>query len=306
MQNSTYSPQEVHAMRRFLIFVTVFAVVVAAGILLPRSRFSTRAVAAASQSNWSTGTCQDSHSGRWGHWGESHLCQLRRTTITLPAGHLSVQSANGDITVIGEDRTDAAIEATVNVWAPSISAAQELLNQIAIDTAGGQIRAHGPHSILFSRGGYSVSYRLRVPRHLAADIQATNGGIRLSHLDGSIQFATTNGGITLDRLSGDVRGHATNGSITINLEGDRWQGTGLDASTVNGGVSLHLPENYSARLQASTVNGGIRLGFPISIQGAIKNHLDASLGSGGPTIHIGTVNGGISISHGAFESGSGD
>ena len=43
------------------------------------------------------------------------------------------------------------------------------------------------------------------------------------------------------------------------------------------------------------MNGGISLNFPITIQGDIKNHLSTDLGSGGPTIHAETTNGGVQI-----------
>ena len=69
----------------------------------------------------------------------------------------------------------------------------------------------------------------------------------------------------------------------------------VDADTTNGGVTLKIPEHYSAHLETGTVNGGISLNFPITIQGDIKNRLSTTLGSGGPTIHAETTNGGVHI-----------
>jgi len=56
------------------------------------------------------------------------------------------------------------------------------------------------------------------------------------------------------------------------------------------------PDHYSAHLVARTVNGGISVDFPVTVQGTLKNRLDTNLGQGGPTIHLQTVNGGVSIS----------
>jgi DUF4097 and DUF4098 domain-containing protein YvlB len=294
-------------MRRFVVFVLAFCAIVVFGALMPGSRLHDHSVAAAQLTgNWHSGDCPDDHN-HWNHWSNAHACQMRRTTFELPSGRLSVDTTNGGIDVTGEDRSDVALEARVQAWGPSESAANDELNQVSIETANGEVRDRGPKSSLFGRSGYSVDYHLRVPRHLAAEIHSMNGGIDLAQIDGRIRFSTTNGGVTLAQLSGDVQGNTTNGGLNITLSGDRWQGDGLSAETTNGGIDLRMPDAYSAHLETSTVNGGISLNFPVTIQGEIKNHLDTNLGSGGATIHVQTVNGGVSLNHiSGTTSGSGD
>lgn len=294
-------------MRRFVLFVLAFCAIIVFGAMLPihttpRPNGSTVS-AAQLPGNWQAGDCDDNHGS---HWGSAHVCQMRRTSFTLASSHLSVDTTNGGIDVIGEDRTDVSLEARINAWAPSDSEATSLLNQVVIDTAGGEVRDHGPHQNFFGNRGYNVDYHLHVPRHLTAEFHSQNGGIELASLDGTIRFSTTNGGVGLSGLSGDVQGRTTNGGLTIALSGDRWQGQGLQADTTNGGVDLRVPEHYSAHLQAGTTNGGISVDFPVTVQGEIKNHLDTNIGGGGPTIHTQTVNGGVSISHGGADSGSGN
>jgi Toastrack DUF4097 len=293
MSPSPYSGHEVRAMRRFILFILSLTAIVVLGVTLPHVPINARAAAeAGSTGNWQNGNCED----RGGHWGEARACQMRHTTFTLPSGHLSVDTTNGGIDVIGEDRTDVALEARVQTWAASQSEANNLLSDVVIDTANGEVRDRGPRSHFFGREGYSVDYHLHVPRHLAAEVRTMNGGIDLTRLEGAIRFETTNGGVSLDHLAGDVRGETVNGGLNIALAGDRWQGAGLHAETTNGGVDLRIPDHYSAHLETGTVNGGISVGFPVTVQGEIKNHLDTELGSGGPTVHVQTVNGGVSIS----------
>ena len=285
-------------MRRFILFVVVFTAVVLTGAIVPRCHLKAHAaMAAAAQQpgNWASGDCNDENRGS--HWGESHVCQMRRTTFALPSGHLSVDTTNGGIDVTGEDRNDVSLEARVTAWASSESAANDLLSHVVIDTSNGDVRDHGPHPAFFGRTGYSVDYRLHVPRHLAAELHTMNGGIDLARIDGPIRFRTTNGGVNLDQLSGDVQGSTVNGGLDISLAGERWQGTSLHAETTNGGIDLRLPDRYSAHLETGTVNGGVSVNFPITVQGTIKSRLNTDLGSGGPTIHIETVNGGVTISH---------
>jgi len=140
-----------------------------------------------------------------------------------------------------------------------------------------------------------VNYRIRAPRRLGVDLKSENGGIDITHLDGEIHFDTTNGGVSLNDLAGDVHGSTVNGGLEIALTGERWNGKGLNAETTNGGVTVNIPAHYSAHLETGTVNGGIHIDFPITIQGEIKNRLSTNLGSGGPTIHAETTNGGVEI-----------
>ena len=86
-----------------------------------------------------------------------------------------------------------------------------------------------------------------------------------------------------------------NGGVNVEMSGDRWRGVGLDAQTVNGGVNLSLPLNYSAKILASTQNGGMRSEFPVTGDSRHSKNLEFNVGSGGPPIRIATRNGGVSI-----------
>jgi DUF4097 and DUF4098 domain-containing protein YvlB len=122
-----------------------------------------------------------------------------------------------------------------------------------------------------------------VPTKSNLSLETLNGGITIDEVQGNIDFEATNGGIHLSGLGGDVRGRTTNGGLKIELDGGRWEGEGLDVSTTNGGVTLYLPEDYSAELVIGTTNGGIRVDFPITVQGSIGKRLRTSLGKGGPS-----------------------
>lgn len=279
-------------MRRLATFLVVLTLVVMTASLGPSNTN-----AAAQTGNWSSGPCGDDEGNTHNHswWGhQERVCELRTTTIKLGGARLAVKSENGGIEVSGEDRDDVKIEARVEAWAGSESDARNILKQVVIETSGDSIRDSGPHAFL-GNSGYGVNYRIRVPRPLAVDLKSNNGGIDIAHLEGEIRFDTTNGGVGLNDLAGDVRGSTVNGGLDITLSGKSWRGQGLNADTTNGGVTLKIPEHYSAHLETGTVNGGISVNFPITIQGDIKNRLSTNLGSGGPTIHAETTNGGVQI-----------
>ncbi len=247
--------------------------------------------------SFTTGECNgdegNTHNNSWFSHGES-ACELRRTTLPLTDGHLRVSGTNGGIEVIGEDRHDIALEARVTAHGSNHDDAMAVVHRVEIETHG-TIHATGPVAVGWANHSWNVNYRLRVPRHLAAELHTQNGGIDLTDIDGSINAETTNGGLTLRNLAGDVHATTVNGGVTVAVAGNQWHGEGLTAKSTNGVISVKAPDRYSAHLVASTVNGGIAVSFPITVQGTIRNHLDTNLGQGGATLQLQTVNGGIAV-----------
>ena len=265
--------------------LTLCALLLATTTTLPAQSFSTK-------------PCPDHDDNgntitRWVGGNSDQACELRSITLPLTNGRLNVQGMNGSIEVIGEDRSDVYLEARVTARAHSQSDAQSLLHQVTIET-GSAIEAKGPRNS--GQNNWSVSFHLRVPHHLAAELNTNNGSISLAALDGTIKAETTNGSLKLDQLAGDVHVSTTNGAIKANLTGSAWQGSGLSARTTNGGVSVSVPHPYSAHLVASTTNGGTNINVPGVDMGNVHHHeIDTNLGSGGPTLTFETTNGGISI-----------
>jgi DUF4097 and DUF4098 domain-containing protein YvlB len=256
------------------------------------------AVLPLSAQSFATHSCNsdEDHGGTLSRWfnGEQ-ACEVRTTTFPLVNGHINVNSMNGGIEVIGEDRNDVALEARVSAHGGSQSQAESILKEITIET-GATVEAHGPRPSGPHNWNWSVGYKLLVPHQLAGKFHTMNGGLALTAIHGDIQGETTNGGLHIENLGGNVNVSTTNGGIKANLDGNTWQGSGLTASTTNGGVSVKLPSNYSAHLVANTTNGGTALNLPNANQDGVHRHsIDTNLGSGGPTISFETTNGGVSI-----------
>ena len=241
-------------------------------------------------------TISDDHEWCDYDWSERY-CEVRETTLPADRDVIAVDgNANGGIRVTGWDRDEILLLAKVRIFRGSKESARELASQIEIITDGRAIYAKGPKQ--WRRRGWSVSYELKVPRRSNLSLDTVNGGISIDDVNGDIDFEATNGGIYLSGVSGDVRGRTTNGGLQIELDGDRWDGKGLDVKTTNGGVTLSLPRNYSAELVTGTVNGRIHVDFPITVQGTIGKRLRTRLGAGGPTIRAITTNGGVRIRKG--------
>jgi DUF4097 and DUF4098 domain-containing protein YvlB len=224
-------------------------------------------------------------------------CEIKEQTLPA-AGAISVDGRqNGGVSVKGWDRNEILARTRIQTAAPTQAEADALAQQITIQTAGAKIFASGPES---RRDYYwSVSYEVFVPRRSDLSLTAHNGGIAISDVQGKLDFTTSNGGVALRRVGGTVHGGTTNGGLSIELSGDRWEGEEMDVKTTNGGISMSLPENYSAHLETGTVNGNLSIDFPVTVQGRITRELAVNLGSGGPTIRAMTTNGGVRVKRGS-------
>ena len=233
---------------------------------------------------------------RDGGWDDERYrhCEVREQTMGV--GALAVDAGrNGGITVEGWDRNEIRVRAVVTATARSEADARQMASGVQIEAGGGKVSATGPS--MAGREWWSVIYRINVPRRTDLDLNASNGGITISSVSGNIRFDTTNGGVRLSDLSGDVRGETNNGGLTVLLGGTRWDGNGLDVQTMNGGVTLSIPDGYNAELSTRTVNGGFRSDVPMTIQGELnpRQGIQTTLGAGGPPVTVRTTNGGVNI-----------
>jgi DUF4097 and DUF4098 domain-containing protein YvlB len=230
----------------------------------------------------------------WGDGDRAHYCEVRDIRLPRPDRRLSVDGRlNGGIAVRAWDRNDVLVHAKIQAWAETDAEARRLASGIRIRTSGGEIAAEDGENR--GRSGWSVSYDVYVPRRSDLDLRTHNGGIRVDGVQGTIDVEALNGGVTVRGAQGDVRGGTTNGGVTLELEGDRWIGQGVDLETTNGGVTIVVPDRYSARLETGTVNGGMHIDFPITVQGVVGRRLSTTLGSGGPLIRVRTTNGGVTL-----------
>ena len=245
-----------------------------------------------------TRTVQDDEWCESGQGGDrERYCEVREATLAANRDVIAVDaSPNGGIHIESWDRNEILVRAKVQSHADTEREAREIVQEIEVETSGRTIEASGPRT---GRGeGWSVSFRVYVPRRSNLDLKSTNGGISIENVSGAIEFRTTNGGIHLTDLSGDVQGTTTNGGVSVELAGDRWEGEGLDVKTTNGGVKVSIPGDYNARLETGTVNGGLEIDFPITVQGRINRKIEATLGDGGTMIRVFTTNGGVKIMRG--------
>ncbi|HTA41825.1 MAG TPA: DUF4097 family beta strand repeat-containing protein [Bryobacteraceae bacterium] len=229
-----------------------------------------------------------------GYDSRAKYCEIREQSTPV-LGLLNVDSgSNGGATVKGWSRNEVLVRSRVEGWADNDANARVVASQVYVNTSGGNVQAQGPQSS--SNAGWSVSFEIFVPQATSLTVKTVNGGITLSDVRGSLRFEAANGGVNLRRLAGDVTGSTVNGGVNIELVGTTWDGNQVQVTTRNGGVSISVPENYSAHFQAETVNGSLRSEFPLNLPAdARSGNQDFSIGAGGPLIHVTSTNGSVRL-----------
>lgn len=140
----------------------------------------------------------------------------------------------------------------------------------------------------------SVDFSVRVPAGVRLVGRTVNGGIAASGLQSEAALYTVNGGVQLE-TSGFGQAETVNGSIKATLGRGDWTGD-LELRTVNGSITLALPDGVGAEVSARTVNGGIETDFPLTVKGRFGGRrVDGRIGGGGRGLELETVNGSIRL-----------
>jgi len=147
------------------------------------------------------------------------------------------------------------------------------------------------------RADTSVDYVVHAPLNARlADIHSVNGRVAIEEMTGNINARTVNGGMEVKDAAGDLILANVNGYIAASMA-SLGNGHAVSLNSVNGAITLSVPENANASFSAGTVNGGINSEFPVL---AVKkspghNSLEGSLGQGSASVNAHAVNGAITI-----------
>lgn len=261
--------------------------------------FGAASIHAQNKRNYEDDGCGGVKWGNSGLYGNGNTgafnLEIKEQLLTAPAKKLSIDAGkNGGIRVVAWNRSEVSIKACVQASGRDETEARKRTAAVRIETADGVIRAVLP-SGTGEDYSFGASYDIRVPENTDLFLKTNNGGINLSGVRGSIEFDLNNGGVVLDKIAGLVRGQTVNGSLNIKLSGDRWDGSGIDARTTNGSISISFPENYSARLETATKRGNFRVNFPVDKTRDDNYRLNLDLGAGGAVIKTLTQNGQVLI-----------
>lgn len=139
-----------------------------------------------------------------------------------------------------------------------------------------------------------VHWTVKVPEGVRFAGRTVNGDVDARRLTSEAEVHTVNGDITIE-TTGWASGTTVNGSIDARLGRTDWRDD-LEFETVNGAITVDLPESASMEVDASTVNGSMNTDFPLTIRGKWgPRRMTGTVGQGGRSLVLSTVNGSMSL-----------
>lgn len=219
---------------------------------------------------------------------------------------IEVKGVNGDIRAVASDSNQVEVTATKTARRSNPA---EVRIEVVPHSGGVTICAvypdvagREPNRCEPGTGGHSetrdndtsVQFTVRVPAGVIFAGRTVNGDIEGASLQGNVEAHSVNGSVKVT-TTGYAVATSVNGSITVAMDRADWP-SAATFKTVNGSITLKLPDALGAQLRADTVNGSITSDFPITMTGAVTpRRLRGTLGSGGPELTLSTVNGSIKL-----------
>lgn len=201
---------------------------------------------------------------------ETYRAEEERTfqRSDFPNGLRLEAARNGGLMVMGWQRNDILVKACKAVGAGTEAEGKRRLDGIRLRVEGGTVTASGPAG----EEPWLVHLLVFVPSGIKLEMDATNGPVSISNVQGTVNMHTVNGPISIKKSSGEITARATNGPVAlsdssgnirlevqngpldISLASDRWSGAGLQASARNGPLALSVPSGYRSGVEI-TSNG---------------------------------------------------
>ncbi|HKP80464.1 MAG TPA: hypothetical protein VJT69_00530 [Pyrinomonadaceae bacterium] len=236
--------------------------------------------------------------------GEELREEFHQTYPLSATGRVSLENLNGGVQIKVWDRSAVQVDAIKRAYRRERLAEAKI--EVSTTEENIRIKTEYPDENQNFRGGEgrynnpaTVDYTLTVPRKAVLEsIELINGAIDIDGVEGNVKASSINGNVTAKGLAGEARLSTINGPLQVTF-------TQLDETkpiqlgSVNGNVTLIIPSNANASIRAGTVHGAISTDFGLKVKhGEYVGHsLDGQIGTGGPRIKLGNVNGAIRISH---------
>jgi hypothetical protein len=139
-----------------------------------------------------------------------------------------------------------------------------------------------------------VDFTVSVPAGVVFAGLTVNGEMEAEGLRGDVEASSVNGSVRVS-TTGLAEASTVNGSVSATLGRADWVGE-AEFTTVNGGITLTLPASANTEVSAETVNGDLDTDFPLTVTGRFgPRRFRGTIGNGGRTLHLTTVNGSIRI-----------
>ena len=218
-------------------------------------------------------------------------------------GRVSLENINGDVQIKVWDRAAVQVDAVKRAYRKDRLAEAQI--EVNATEENIRIRTEYPDETQNFRSGQgrydnpaTVDYTLTVPRKAALEsIELVNGSCDIDGVEGNVKASSINGRLNARGLMGEARLSTINGPLNANFN-QLDESKAISLGSVNGNVTIVIPSNSNASIKAGTVHGGISSDFALKVKDGeyVGHSMDGQIGTGGPKIKLGNVNGGIKVS----------
>ncbi len=217
---------------------------------------------------------------------------IQQTHPFAADGSIELSNVNGRVEISTWDKNEVSIEAIKT--APDEEYLKRIEVRIDADPSELKIETHYEKK-WFGNSKGEVAYKLQVPVGVSLrKINDVNGDVRIMGVKGKISAGTVNGSVHAKDASSHIYLHSVNGSVEAEVT-KITSDSRVELKAVNGSCSVSIPSDACASVDASTVNGHVQCDLPIVIKRSSRNSLHGTIGSGGGSIVLGSVNGSLSI-----------
>jgi DUF4097 and DUF4098 domain-containing protein YvlB len=234
--------------------------------------------------------------------------------FTLSKGEAPILELNaadrGHIRVRGWDRADYSVETCKVAAADTRAAADQAARGITVAHSAGRISYNGP---VTDEADWVAVFIVHAPRDASLNLEAKNGPIEVRGVNGSVKLRASNGPIAVADCGGSVEAHTTNGPIAfsgdrgevhlnaqngpiaLTLGTDTWNGSQLEARTINGPLSVSLSENFRSGIRLETSGHSPVSCSAAPCRNAWRDGRTLQMNGSNDTIRLSTENGPVAV-----------
>jgi hypothetical protein len=248
---------------------------------------------------------------------------LRRTTTRHESyrlsygGTVTISAAPaGSIIIEGWQRSEVDVSAAIELQAGSVADLDQLaaVNTFVVDEDTNHVRilTTGTHDRSFMKRTaknfpkaliglpWKIDYYIKVPALTDLSIDAGNGPIKLSGVEGAIRLNALDSVADLSLTGGTVQVIIQSGTVNVSIPTRGWHGLGAEIKLASGNLNLDLMSGFSGDIDAEVLRiGEVKNTFPNleprERNGITSRSVSARAGNGGATLTFTVGDGTIQI-----------
>lgn len=174
-----------------------------------------------------------------------------------------VKTTGGNISVTGVEASEAKIEVYISPNNLRIGISKEEIEErlkekynLEISVSGGKLTAIAKPKGIFGdrdwKKSLNISFKLFIPKSVAADLSTSGGNIHLNNLSANQEFTTSGGNLHIDNVTGNMKGRTSGGNIHLSNS----SGEEIEVSTSGGNIHA---DHCKGKLRLSTSGGNLDL-----------------------------------------------